>query len=266
MREYKNLEDQSRDLGRRIRDSNRSELPDLYVLDKPLHKVLWVLAAVDGIGWRYPMFNEEIRLVLEEFKVALTPRQPTNALSRAGDKVIRKDLDGQTAYRIAQPGLAEVQKLFPREGIEVIYAEPGKKWTARKKLNELAMTVDGDLLIADRYYGERSLYVLEELAERKGEVRFLTCETRESVGKLRTSFHDLMKEKQNLEVRIYPHKYDLHDRFILGDNALIIVGHGIKDLGGSESFVIRISDSTAKDLMALVRSNFESRWQRAAGV
>ncbi len=238
--------DLCRGIATKIRKETLPDLPDLYVVANPLHKALWALAAAEDVGWDSPMTTEEIQLLLEELKASVTRRQVTNALSRTG----RQDLRG----------------LSPIEGVEVVYAEPGKKWSARKKLNELADTVKGDLLVADRYYGERSLLVLEELTRRKGSVRFLTCETGEKPAKLRTLFHDLMAEKKNLQVRIYPIKQDMHDRYILGDDALIIVGQGIKDLGRSESFVIRISESLAKGLMTLVRSSFEGRWQASNSV
>jgi hypothetical protein len=61
------------------------------------------------------------------------------------------------------------------------------------------------------------------------------------------------------EFREYPGS-DLHDRYILADAELIILGHGLKDLGNRDSFIIRIPDSLSPDINLSVGSAFNKKW------
>jgi hypothetical protein len=148
----------------------------------------------------------------------------------------------------------------------VLYAEPGKPWKAKKELRDLSKLMHGGLLVNDRYYGEKTLYTLETLADRRELVLFMTAETRENPMRLAGLFHDLMKDNPNLEVRLYPKKYELHDRYILSDNALLLVGHGIKDLGGSESFLVWLDSSLAAEAISMAKACFLDRWKKSIPV
>jgi hypothetical protein len=53
---------------------------------------------------------------------------------------------------------------------------------------------------------------------------------------------------------------DLHDRYILSDAELILMGHGLKDVGNKDSFVVRIPSSLAPDVVGSVRSSFDQKW------
>jgi len=241
-------------------------LPDIHSVQRPLHKVLWTLAAAKEAGYKTPLTVLDIRNLLETFEVALTPTQISDALSRAGDKIIKKDLGSSRGYLIALPGRAVLEKLTAVDGVDVFYVEPGKRWSARRKVEQLAGSLDGQLLINDRYYGERTIYALEVFSERKENVRFITAQTSESKSKLSILFRDLMNEKTNLEVRLFPRERELHDRYILSDNALVLLGHGIKDLGGSESFVVVLDSRVVQDVISMVRASFESRWNSSAPI
>ncbi len=253
-------------LAQKIRDAKKNNLTDLHSLGKPLYKGLWVLAEALDVGTSDLLTCNEIKSLLEELGVASSVYSLSSALGKAGDKVIRRPTPDGKGYKIAQPGRDSLRDVIGPGGIEVWYAEQGRPWTAKKKLADVAQSVRGDLLITDPYYGERTLPSLYEFADRPGKVRFITCETNENTAKLAASFHDLMKEKANIEVRIFPNKGDIHDRYVLGDDALVLVGHGFKDLGGKESFVVRLSDAIAKDIMDTVRAVFEDRWAKSAKV
>ncbi len=259
------IEMESKKLAMKIRNV-KSELPDIHSLQSPLHKSLWALAAAKEAGEDRPLTSQRMRILLEVFDVAITDSQITNALSRSGDKIIRKNRDGVRGYKIAFTGKTALMNTAGGEGIEVIYAEPGNRWKARRQLSELAGSLKGDLLAVDKYYGERTLYTLETLANRKENVRFITSHTRENAQKLSALFGDLMNAKPNLEVRLYSGKHDLHDRYILSDDALVLVGHGLKDLGASESFVVRLDTRVVGELMSLVRCSFEDRWSKSTPI
>jgi hypothetical protein len=55
----------------------------------------------------------------------------------------------------------------------------------------------------------------------------------------------------------------LHDRYILSDDQLILLGHGLKDIGNKDSFAIRIPKTMAEDLLKTVRDNFDAKWSHS---
>ncbi len=74
------------------------------------------------------------------------------------------------------------------------------------------------------------------------------------------AFRDFAKERKNVEFRLLPPPHDLHDRYLLADNALLIIGHGLKDIGGKESFVIRLDRNVASDLLDELTQSFDNKW------
>ena len=50
------------------------------------------------------------------------------------------------------------------------------------------------------------------------------------------------------------------------DEAIIILGHGVKDIGNKESFAVTIPKDLAPDLFANVLSSFNDRWKRSASI
>jgi len=44
---------------------------------------------------------------------------------------------------------------------------------------------------------------------------------------------------------------------------MFLLGHGLKDIGGKESFVIRLNKELAPNLIKDVRSKFDERWKLA---
>lgn len=232
---------------------------------QPLRQALWVLREAADAGVTGLLGLADIQEALEDFEVAVSRTQLSRALSRAGSKVIRRAHNRGSAYKIALPG-REYLSVRPEGVVEVVVVEAGHKYSARRTVRDLGSDLGGSLSIVDKYYGVRSLDIIEELGADGRRVRFLTSQTPERPGKVNRMIHELCQERLNIEVRLSSDPNTLHDRYVLGERALLIVGQGIKDLGGSESFVIRIGTDAGADMVALLRENFESRWNAALPV
>ena len=50
----------------------------------------------------------------------------------------------------------------------------------------------------------------------------------------------------------------------MSDNGLIIIGHGIKDLGSKESFIVALFDEEIKSLIPTLAESFEDKWKRSS--
>jgi hypothetical protein len=159
-------------------------------------------------------------------------------------------------------GRREVEPLLQRGGINVQYIEGGKPRTARKVLAELVQSFKGEVSICDPYYGLRTLDALDAIPK-SCTVHFLTAQTSENSAKLTGPISDFKRERPKVELRLFPNPKDLHDRYILSSQTLLILGQGIKDIGNKESFVIAVSADYAPDLIATMRDTFDNRWKVA---
>jgi hypothetical protein len=149
------------------------------------------------------------------------------------------------------------------EGPLVAFIEAGKPRTAHLELAKLFTSLAGDLRICDPYYGSGSLLRLD-LLKHCNSIKFLT---RNPDSAERTTLPRALVEfvKEHLHVEFRQHKAkDLHDRFILSDSELILLGHGLKDVGNKDSFVVRIDRHLASDMLDALQVSFDTKWQAAS--
>jgi hypothetical protein len=232
-------------------------------IDSPLSLGLIVLTKAEDQSQMQYISAEQIVEALEAAGIAVTSTQITKAFARAGNKLIRKVVEGKTVYRVMIAGRKSVEKYTTAGKISVSYIEAGKPRTARKILADILGSLNGEVMISDPYYGERTLDSLE-LIPPNCKIRFLTAKTTENTIKLNRAISDYKKENPKAELRLYPSASSLHDRYIISDNCLMILGHGIKDIGNRESFIVIISKEYSKELIETVTSTFNERWLAAS--
>ena len=151
----------------------------------------------------------------------------------------------------------------PVDGPLVVFVEAGTPRTAHLRLEEIFRKLSGEVLVCDPYYGRGSLYRLD-LLDHCSPIRFLTQKPDQNETQtLPTALSEWKRQHGNVEFRRHTGR-DLHDRFVLTDDELIMLGHGLKDIGGKDSFIIRIGRDVAGDTIDTVRNSFESKWQAAA--
>jgi hypothetical protein len=148
------------------------------------------------------------------------------------------------------------------KGLLVVYLTAGKPHTAQEELGTVIGTLRGQIRICDPYYGTGTLARLTLLKECQ-RVLFLT-RTPDSKEQsfLSRSLTEFKTEYLNVEFRRY-RQNDLHDRFIITDDEMIFLGHGLKDIGGKDSFIVRIPVDLAKDTLDSVRASFDRKWDDA---
>lgn len=145
---------------------------------------------------------------------------------------------------------------------QVWYVTAGSTYEAHQGITEIFNTLSGDVCVCDPYYGTGSLARLAELSGCSS-VRFLT---KNPDSKEKTFLPRSITEFRKSYPQIEFHQYsgnDLHDRFVLTDDEFIILGHGIKDIGGKDSFVVRIARDIAEDTIDSVRNAFDAKWAKA---
>ncbi len=91
-------------------------------------------------------------------------------------------------------------------------------------------------------------------------VRLLTGKTSEDRTKLRRQLAEFRQEYSAFDVRFYRKPHELHDRYLLTNDYLLIVGHGLKDIGRKESFVVIVTRALVPDMLGALKANFDNRW------
>lgn len=246
----------------RLDQASKEALADLPTAQQKALGALLIAGDAYGRPW---LDAGGISAALQAAGVALGTRQVGPALSRAGDMVATRSRGGATEYRIMTAGRRVVEPALSRTALSVVYVEAGKPRTARQQLAALLTPLVGDVRISDPYYGIRSLDSLA-LITSATRVRFLTARTNEKQADLARAITDFRREHPNVELRAAATPSTMHDRYIVAADTLIIVGHGLKDIGGKESFVIRLDAEVAQDLLSELRASFDAKWATATPI
>lgn len=255
----KSLLDTFRSLDQRIKDT-------VADVDSPL---LLSFAALDisnneaGVEW---LTAEHITACLEAAGVAVQRTSVSRALARAGNRVsTSKSDDNETQYKLMTKGKREIENLTGGESMAVIRIESGQPRTARLRIGKILSGLKGVIRVCDPYYGIKTLDTLDHIPK-SCSVRFLTARCTESKRKIKGAIGDFKKERPKTEFRRVPNPSEIHDRYILSTNILLLLGHGLKDIGGKESFVIRLGRELVPDLLNEVRGKFDDRWNTATQI
>jgi hypothetical protein len=244
-----------RDLDLRVKNSLANE-------DSPLRLVLAALSIAHDEAKQEYVSLDELHEALETADVAVDRSSLAKGIGRAGKRVTRRKADGEMQYRLALKGRPEAEKVLGAGDIDLIYIDGTKPRTDRRELGDVFGGLKGTVRVCDPYYGVRSLDSLE-LMPTKVKVRLLTARTDESPTKWAGALKDFKKERPNIELRVVAHPQDLHDRYVLSDEKILIIGHGLKDIGGKESFVIVLPRTLAGDLLSDVQRSFDQKWANA---
>jgi hypothetical protein len=204
----------------------------------------------------------EISECLEASGVSLDALSIARALARANKRVTTKRNESdEITYKLMTAGQREVDPKV-LGGLSVLRVDGDHPRTDRVRLQALLQTFRGDIRICDPYYGFRTLESLDYL-HKSCHVRFLTGQSSEVGKKLTAALGDFKRERPNFLFRIAPNPKKLHDRYLVTSDSLLLLGHGIKDIGNSESFVIRIDKAWAPGLLADVSAAFDIVWPSA---
>lgn len=256
-----------------LRRARLDEFPNQKNLDSPLDKALWALWVLQDCFCHNAhdlssVSSAEISDILETRGVALTELKVERALARAGDRVhrkkIRDDDSRRTYYKIMANGKEYLREKYTVGGMRVCVADGKKPWSDRHlTFADLASVLKGRICVLDKFYGVATLGILHHFKHAKA-IHFLTAKTNESAAVFKKEVEIFKKEVPALEVRIYSDQHELHDRYILTQDAVLIVGHGIKDLGTKESFMLLLKDEIAADLRSTLIEKFDERWNKSA--
>lgn len=245
-----------------FRGVDTSEFPPFHSYQKPLEQGMWVLWVVkDSLGVKKLTAEQIVSVIRDVQEISVDARSITGAFNRAKGKVHTYREGNEASFEIMKPGKDHLLAQLKGGSVEVVYFEPGKRYTSKRVLsNNVFAGLGGELRIVDPYCGQRCLDVLADLGDRS--IKFLTrlnnLTNKDSARFLR-DLKDFKHEHASAEFRSYG-GVDIHDRYILSFQHLVLLGHSIKDMGAKESFAIRLDKDTSADVYQTLKVNFDSRW------
>lgn len=242
-----------------------SSYPDFYSYQKPLERGLWILwVAKDNLGVK-KLTAEEIASIIRDVKeVSAKARSFINSFNRAQEKVHIYQEGDKISYEIMKAGKDHLISLKKEDFLTLFYFEPEKRYSSKRVLSkEILQKLNGEIRIVDPYCGQKTLDVLKD--QKNPAVRFLT-KIDNLRGRNKNRFlrdlNDFKPENPNIEFRDYPYN-DIHDRYIISSEKLVILGHSIKNLGEKESFAIVLDKKTYNNIFEAMIENFNRRWKKS---
>lgn len=253
------------EISKKLAEIDTSDFPDFYNCKKPLERGLWVLwVAKEKLGTKKLSAEQIARIIRDVKEVSCKPISITRSFSKAEDKIHTYKEGEEVYFEIMKLGKNHLISQVKEGSVEVFYFEPDKRYTSKRILSKnILNNLKGELRIVDPYCGERTLDILSNVKNRL--VKLLT-RVKNLKEKERNRFlrelQDFKSEHLEIEFRNYPHK-DIHDRYIISSELLVILGHSIKDLGAKESFAIILNKDTNKNIVEALIENFNRRWKQS---
>jgi hypothetical protein len=250
----------------KFKKANTHDLPEFSNYDKPFERGLWVLwVAKEKLNTQMLTAHQIAEVIVNVMEISITARAIVNSFNRSPEKIHTRNIDGETYYEIMKPGKDHLVAKAGEGSVKVFYFEAGKKYTSKSALADKILSIlKGELKIVDPYVDVKTLDVLSR-ADAKN-VKFLT-----SLGKLSETnkrqflrdLKDFKSEHHGIEFRNYSTS-EIHDRYVIAGDKLIIFGHSLKDLGAKESFAITLDKSTASDIFDALVETFNRRWKTSS--
>lgn len=227
---------------------------------KPLELSLITLYIAKKEASTTELTSEHIEACLEMAGVAIRRESVTKSLSKAGAAIKTTRMGPDTFYKIMTKGEVIAEQALSAGGIQVVSVVAGTPRTSRRELDDILRQLNSSVCICDPYYGVNTLDSLENIPKTTA-VRFLTQKTSEDRSKLSRQVKDFKKEHGNVTIRIADSQAKLHDRYIVDSACFHLVGHGLKDLGNKDSFIISLEAKLVPDLVQQMQARFEEHWK-----
>ncbi|MDP2947369.1 MAG: hypothetical protein Q8N88_04600 [Nanoarchaeota archaeon] len=159
---------------------------------------------------------------------------------------------------ILLPGFSENKTLF---------ITGANAWTdSNENFPKIISALNGDLCVVDQFYGNGTFSTLAKFGKER-KVKFLSAklgdEEQRNIADFNINLKKFKSQFKNIKLKKYRKFWELHDRYIIADNALVVVGYGIKDFGGKESFVIFLPKKEVADFLPILKRIFEKRWRQS---
>lgn len=190
------------------------------------------------------------RSLRDDFGLRLHWRTIETALSVDRHLADRRKRDGQWQFAVMQPG----KDLIAGEQANVVVVDPDKPVAAVLTLHRMLAELKGPLRLCDPYLDAATIEHLDR-SPSGSSIQLLTQNVRDH-GPVRRLVA-AMKQTRPIEVRITSGK--LHDRYLIDDVGILILGASLNGFGKRQSFVIK----AGADIRGQMVAWFDKLWTAA---
>lgn len=239
----------------RFAEAQSGDAGDPHRFDDDRRRVLWVLAEAKEIDELKFLTATQVSDILCECTGIDIPRQRAQAiLEGESGTVARRRIAKRRHFRIMKAGEDELTS----SSFTSTFVGPEKALSEIRQIEDLLSSLKGELKICDPYVENKTLDYLAECSSAKS-LKLLTV----NIYKASTFRRDLgafQKEHGNrLDVRVAP-QARLHDRYIVHDEGLLLLGTSLNGFAKKQTFLV----SLGPDLRSATESAFDGHWAAAA--
>jgi hypothetical protein len=242
------------DLVDQFRAMGDSELPNVHALEDDKLRSLWVLhVAKEKLGTAW-LTAAHISLVLRDAYGIDVSRQRIQALLGVEKgTVARKTVKGRRLFQVMQRGSDQVTAVR-----SIVFIEPDNALSRLRQVQEMFGELRGSIRICDPYVSSATIDMLTHL-EIASCIKLLTMNIRNNEQpRVRRDMKAFAAEhKIPLEIRFGPAGH-LHDRYLIHDAGMMIVGTSLNSIGLKQSFVVTVGE----DIRAIVLKAFDDAWSK----
>jgi hypothetical protein len=152
-------------------------------------------------------------------------------------------------------------------GSSVLFVPGDARYTALRSVRAIFEELSGAVSVCDRYLRSESLEKLEWIPNRCS-VRFLYGQysPANQRGALQGETRAFRAQRQNFEIRIAAEPTKLHDRYLLCEGRLVLLGHGLGNIGEAQSFIVALDKDAAEPVLKSVEMAFDADPARHLGI
>lgn len=205
-----------------------------------IHKREWLTAAA---------ISQKLR---DDYGIGLHWRKIVNIFSSHADAVTRRRRAKQWQFSILNPG----EELLGAAQASILFIDPTQAFKATLSLHDFFSKLKGTARVCDAYLDNTTLEHLHAL-DKAVSVRLLTKNIKDS-GTLRRLAAAWKNEGRSLEIRV-DGSAPLHDRYIIDDGIMVILGTSLNGFGKKQCFIIQ----TGPDLRGVLTPVFDNLWNAA---
>jgi len=226
---------------------------DASAFEDDLHQVLAALHNLIEGGQPWVSSADISRHLRDQFGLQIHWRTIDKLLAGERGQAARRKRQRRWEYMILEEGRAAIAGADEA----ITFVNPATALQETLKLHDLLARLKGTIRVCDPYLDDSTVEHLEACS--KGTpIRLLTMNVKDT-GPLRRVVAAAKTSGYQLDIRVVTSR-TLHDRYLIDDADMIILGTSLNGFGKKQSFVIQ----AGPDIRQTVLVEFDQQWNAAA--
>lgn len=238
------------DLPSKFAAVNGAGVPDIHTLSEDRLRCLWVLHVAKSQLHAPWMSATQVGEVLRDtYGINISRQRCASLLAADKREVANRRVGNRQEFQVMKPGSDAI--IATRS---VVFIEPAAALTALREVQDMFGSLKGEVRVCDPYVDGRTLDMLAHL-EHAESVKLLSMNVKDKGGLVRDTKAFIAEHGTQLEIRLGP-KGHLHDRYLIHNDGMLLIGTSLNSIGLKQSFVV----SLGADIRASVLTSFDTAW------